>query len=297
MFVWCGSWENLKTDCFSPFPLKVTSTKGSSSNSRASEKTFLIKLCCGSTAEIKKSLRPLNRELFPLPFSPYISRFFPVLFDGWYINGTQKIVGLQQFDTYTPTENCTLVAVFTSTQPTEGKKQTFRVLVESELEFMGAVSGSQDVQQGYPVTISASPADDFEFIEWRDSNGAIVSEDNPYTFIPEEDTWLVGLFRQMKPLITVEVYHSFSGQTVEISASATSPVTSDITITGKWKTVGIAYNACDSFSITIEKNTLGRCIIVDSDFPVPDIYEHFEIYDLAYSVNEDDSYRYSFIVS
>ena len=62
----------------------------------------------------------------------------------------------------------------------------------------GTVAGDGVVEKGATVTLTATPADGYKFINWT-VGGVEVSTDNPYTFIPTEDVTVVANFEQLPP--------------------------------------------------------------------------------------------------
>lgn len=59
----------------------------------------------------------------------------------------------------------------------------------------GTVSGAGSYDIGASVTATATPAQGYEFVEWR-KNGTsqVISKDNPYKFTINEDTDLIAIF-------------------------------------------------------------------------------------------------------
>lgn len=59
----------------------------------------------------------------------------------------------------------------------------------------GTVSGAGSYDIGTSVTASATPAQGYEFVEWRNNGTSqVVSTTNPYTFTINEDTDLIAIF-------------------------------------------------------------------------------------------------------
>ena len=108
------------------------------------------------------------------------------------------ITGLDSGTTYQYTitskdSNGNVLDTKTGTFRTEGGTAVIYTLtVNSDDAMMGTVSGSGEYEEGEEVTITASPADGYRFVEWSDGN-----TDNPRTIILTEDLTLTAYFEQI----------------------------------------------------------------------------------------------------
>ncbi len=57
--------------------------------------------------------------------------------------------------------------------------------------------GGNEFEQGTQVTVTATPNFGYTFISWTDSEGNVVSTENPYTFEIENDSELVAQFKKL----------------------------------------------------------------------------------------------------
>jgi hypothetical protein len=78
----------------------------------------------------------------------------------------------------------------------------------------GTVTGGGIYNIGDSVTVSATPADGYNFSKWVDENNTLVSTDNPYTFVAATDLSLTAIFLNASGTtytITVQVNDSTMG--------------------------------------------------------------------------------------
>ena len=83
----------------------------------------------------------------------------------------------------------------------------------------GTVTGGGVVEEGTSVTLTATPADGYKFVNWT-VGGAEVSTANPYTFTAEEDVTVVANFEEL-PKTTV--YFVNTPGWTDVKAYAYSP--------------------------------------------------------------------------
>ena len=83
----------------------------------------------------------------------------------------------------------------------------------------GTVTGGGVVEEGTSVTLSATPADGYKFVNWT-VGGAEVSTANPYTFAAEADVEVVANFEEL-PKTTV--YFINTNEWTNVKAYAYSP--------------------------------------------------------------------------
>ena len=83
----------------------------------------------------------------------------------------------------------------------------------------GTVTGGGVVEEGTSVTLTATPADGYKFVNWT-VGGAEVSTANPYTFTAEEDVTVVANFEEL-PKTTVYFVNTHGW--TDVKAYAYSP--------------------------------------------------------------------------
>lgn len=94
--------------------------------------------------------------------------------------------------TFSQTRGITWPASESVVEPSEtGKVRLFLTALSTN----GTVSGAGQYQIGAAATATATPAQGYEFVEWRiNGTSQVVSTANPYTFNINEDTDLIAIF-------------------------------------------------------------------------------------------------------
>ena len=112
-------------------------------------------------------------------------------FVAW-MNGTAQVSTANPY-TFTVTGNITLTATFEANDP---GITYYEVTVTSADPNMGNVSStaSGSVAENTEVTVTATPAANYHFVNWIDRDGNVVSEANPYTFTVTADIALIATF-------------------------------------------------------------------------------------------------------
>lgn len=112
-------------------------------------------------------------------------------FVAW-MNGTAQVSTANPY-TFTVTGNITLTATFEANDP---GITYYEVTVTSADPNMGNVSStaSGSVAENTEVTVTATPAENYHFVNWIDRDGNVVSEANPYTFTVTADIALIATF-------------------------------------------------------------------------------------------------------
>ena len=139
----------------------------------------------------------------------------------WTENGTQVATNANY--TFTVTGNRTLVAQF------EG--QSYYIATSSNPSIGGTTSGNGIYHYGETCTVTATPAQGYEFVNWKE-NGSVVSTDASYSFTVNNGRNLVA---------------NFASQTFEIMTSV-EPAEGG-TVTG-----GGTYNYGEEVTIVVETN-------------------------------------------
>ena len=112
--------------------------------------------------------------------------------------------------THTLTSNVTITPVW---------KATTSTVTVTATATNGTVTGGGVVEEGTSVTLTATPADGYKFVNWT-VGGAEVSTANPYTFTAEEDVTVVANFEEL-PKTTV--YFVNTPGWTDVKAYAYSP--------------------------------------------------------------------------
>ncbi|MDE5543781.1 MAG: InlB B-repeat-containing protein [Bacteroidales bacterium] len=68
----------------------------------------------------------------------------------------------------------------------------------------GTVTGDGKYEQGSTVTITATPAEGYSFVEWQDVEGNVVSADASYTFVVTANVTYTALFKQNGAVVDKE---------------------------------------------------------------------------------------------
>lgn len=130
----------------------------------------------------------INRQITVTATPAENSRFV-----GWKINGSDTIISTSQSYEFTVEGMTDLVAVFEDVPAA----QVFTVNVSSDNTTEGTVSpnGAQQVNAGESLTVTATGIGNYTFAGWyKDGASTVVSNANPYTFIPDADCSIVAKF-------------------------------------------------------------------------------------------------------
>lgn len=84
--------------------------------------------------------------------------------------------------------------------PIEPTQYTVTLLVDPEGG--GVASGGKTVTEGTSITVTATPSNGFEFVEWRE-NGAVVSTNRTYSFMVSSNRTLTAVFAATIPVYAV----------------------------------------------------------------------------------------------
>lgn len=148
-------------------------------------------------------------------------------FKGWIKSGTQVSTDVNY--TFSVTENTSLTAVFEADVPTP--IPTYRVSVSAMTG--GTVTGGGTYQSGVSVTVTATPSNNYRFVEWRE-DGKPVSADATYTFSVSADRSLTAVFEQIEQPPTPSYIVSASADPAEggsVSGGGSFQLGSSVTIT------------------------------------------------------------------
>ncbi len=136
----------------------------------------------------------------------------------------------------------------------------------------GSVSGSGVYTIGDNVTVSATPAEDYQFSRWMDAAGSVVSTANPYTFVAATDITLQAIFISTSAetlTITADVNDSTMGYT---TGSGDYTVGDAAVLTAyayngynfvNWTSNGIDLGSANPLTITVTNNSAMYPIIAN----------------------------------
>ena len=123
-----------------------------------------------------------------------------------FVNWTSgtDVVSTENPYTFTVTEDIALIANFEANDP---GVTYYELRVTSENTDMGTVSCSVPVGQvaeGTEVTVTATAAEGYRFVNWLSDAGIVVSTDNPYTFTMTENVVLIAIFEAVTGIEDIE---------------------------------------------------------------------------------------------
>jgi len=108
------------------------------------------------------------------------------------------------FDYTMPGEDFTLTANFS--------EAIYSLTLEVNPADAGTVSGAGDYEEGETVTLSATPNEGYEFVNWTDAQDAEVSTNAAFDYtMPGEDVTLTANFSEVKYSLTLEVNPADAG--------------------------------------------------------------------------------------
>ena len=172
------------------------------------------------------------------------------LFSNWTEGGT--VVSTNVNFTFTVTGNRTLVANFilitytisTSSSPTDG----------------GTTGGGGTYIPGTSVTLTATPASGFQFLNWTEA-GAPVSTNQTYTFTVNTNRTLVASFQSITYITVNTLSSPASGGSTSGGGTYTSGSTVTVTATAasdfrfvNWTESGSPVSASESYTFTVTAN-------------------------------------------
>ena len=124
----------------------------------------------------------------------------------------------------------------------------------------GTVTGGGVVEEGTSVTLTATPADGYKFVNWT-VGGAEVSTANPYTFTAEEDVTVVANFEET-PKATIYFVNNSGWSKIQAYAwegtKGANPGWPGADITAN--KLGEQIGGFDVYSYTVEQGSYGKVI-------------------------------------
>lgn len=121
--------------------------------------------------------------------------------------------------TFTVTSDRTLTAVFEEVP-------VYTITATIDPPEAGTVTGAGQYQEGATVTLTATPADGYQFTGWRE-DGQTVSTDTTYTFTAAEDRTFVGVFAVASRLpagyTEVEYIHANGSAGIKVAIDSGMP--------------------------------------------------------------------------
>lgn len=194
-------------------------------------------------------------------------------FKGWTKGGTQ--VSTNASYTFSVTENTSLTAVFEADIPTP--TPTYRISVSAMTG--GTVSGGGTYQSGASVTVTATPSNNYRFVEWRE-DGTQVSTDARYTFSADTNRTLTAVFERIEtpptPSYTVSVSADpAAGGSVSGGGSFQRGASTTVSATPNdgyrfvcWRENGEAVSFNSSYTFSVSGNTTLTAVF-EANTPTP----------------------------
>ena len=147
------------------------------------------------------------------------------------------------------------------TPPEPPEPTMYTVTIDVDPEGGGTATGGKTVSAGTSITVTATPSDGFEFVEWQE-NSVSISKNRVYTFTVTKDRNLTAVFAASVPVYTIAatVDPAGSGKVtgagqyregalVALNATANDGYTFDA-----WKEDGAAVHSAAVYSFTAEKS-------------------------------------------
>ena len=189
--------------------------------------------------------------------------------------------------TFTVTSDTTLVANFQVYNP---QATYYTVNVSSNNAAWGSVvvTPAATVEEGTEVTITATAADHYQFVNWT-ANGVVISTENAYTFIPTSDTTLVANFEAITYTLTASANDNAMGS---VTGAPTEPVMEgeQVTLTAQANEHYRFVNWTVNGQVTPgnENNPLQITVTMDANKTVVANFEAIPTYDVTVNVNDDE---------
>lgn len=194
-------------------------------------------------------------------------------FKSWRKGDTQ--VSTSASYTFSVTEDTSLTAVFEADIP--APTPTYRISVSAMTG--GTVSGGGTYQSGASVTVTATPSNNYQFVEWRESGNQVSTSAN-YTFSATTNRTLMAVFERTEtpptPSYTVNVSADpaasgsvSGGGSFQRGASATISATpNDGYRFVCWRENGEAVSFNSSYTFSVSGNTTLTAVF-EANTPTP----------------------------
>ena len=159
---------------------------------------------------------------------------------------------------------------------TASNKATYSITVNANPAEGGKVSASaENVTEGNDVTLTATPNRGYNFVNWTDANGGVVSEEASFTIVPESDITYTANFQLADArTITVASADEAAGTVLKYVFNGTELATDDIVLDGDSVIIEARNNSGFLFKEWSDGNTQAvRSFIVKGDFAVNAIFE------------------------
>jgi len=150
------------------------------------------------------------------------------------------------------TDNPRTVVVTADSTFTAGFRAVYTVIVQSNNDAYGYVSGSGTYDEGSTATISATPYQGYRFVQWDDNN-----TDNPRTITVTDDITFIAIFEEA-PSYTITVLSSDEAYGI-VSGGGTYDEGSTVTLTA------MPYEGYSFVSWNDGDESSPRTIVVTSD--------------------------------
>ena len=224
------------------------------------------------------------------------------IFRNWTENG--NLVSTQTSYSFTVNGNRNLVANF------EEEIQNFNIRVSANPMLAGTVTGGGTYQQGESCTVTATPNNGFNFVNWTE-NGNVVSNEASFTFVVSNNRNLVANFQPQSFTISLSVNPENAGT---VTGAGTYNFGTSCTVTATpiqrydfvgWTEDGVVVSTDASYTFTVHNN---RTLVANFEMPMIEIratvdpieaatvygtgiYEYGETVTLTLERNEDWAFQ------
>ena len=183
------------------------------------------------------------------------------VFVNWTVDN--KEVSTSKEYSFTVTGDITVTANFRAIE-------NYTISVISSDNNKGSVTGGGSYKDGSPVTVKATPASGYVFVEWAE-NGSRVSTTAEYNFTANSNRTLTAKFDEA-PHVTVK--YPIWVCDIQITSDNKNNITGD-GITGKVSYEGDEHGGVLTLeNAVLTKTHFGRCIYVSCDFVETDEHDH-----------------------
>ena len=185
------------------------------------------------------------------------------LFKEWQVGGTA--VSTDNPYSFTASANTALVAVFNS-------GMTYTLTTNSSPAYTGKVTRSAyqaEYDENTPITLTATANTGYEFVEWQDDLGSLLSIENPYTFNITANTTAIAVFKgaviAANTDVTIADWTFNTGY--DISGKVYTPNESDWEAVAQTQSknndakifnANVAYDALTAYEATVSNDNTGK---------------------------------------
>lgn len=147
------------------------------------------------------------------------------------------------------------------TPPEPPEPTMYTVTLDVDPDGGGTASGGKTVAAGESITVTATPSDGFEFVEWQE-NSVSISKNRVYTFTVTKDRKLTAVFAASVPVYTITATVdpagsgkvTGTGQYRDGALVALNATANDGYSFTAWQEGGATVHSAEDYSFTAEKN-------------------------------------------